>query len=170
MKHLDPNDPRFTAKALGENEIQPIDPEAKEAFESLKEFTHELKRDLQQRAGAESLTESQQSAVEQAFAERTSQPNDKKFLTFPFWQSAIAATLLFGLTGIVTWTAFKASWQQTVSSFEAGHVRIQGPAAQARNEDGFARAPVSRNRIAVQPTAAAAPNPHRRQFPGPKAQ
>ena len=131
MKHLDPNDPRFTAKALGENEIQPIDPEAKEAFESLKEFTHELKRDLQQRAGAESLTESQQSAVEQAFAERTSQPNDKKFLTFPFWQSAIAATLLFGLTGIVTWTAFKASWQQTVSSFEAGHVRIQGPAAQA---------------------------------------
>ena len=143
MKHLDPNDPRFTAKALGEEETQPIDPEAKEAFESLKAFTHELKRDLQQRAGAESLTESQQFAVERAFAEQTSQPNDKKFLAFPFWQSAIAATLLFGLTGIVTWTAFKASLQQTVSSFEAGHVRIQGPAAQARNEDGFARAPVA---------------------------
>ncbi len=111
MKHLDPNDPRFTAKALGEEETQPIDPEATEAFESLKAFTHELKRDLQQRAGAESLTESQQSAVQQAFVEQTSQPNDKKVLAFPFWQSAIAATLVVGLTGIVTWTAFKASLQ-----------------------------------------------------------
>ena len=119
MKHLDPNDPRFTAKALGEEETHPIDPEAKEAFESLKAFTHELKRDLQQRAGAESLTESQQSAVEKAFVERTSQPNDRKFLAFPFWQSAIAATLLVGLTGMVTWTAFKASWQQSsITLFE----------------------------------------------------
>ena len=54
MNHLDPNDPRFTAKALGEDEPQPIDPDAKKAFESLKAFTHELKRDLQQQAGADS--------------------------------------------------------------------------------------------------------------------
>ncbi len=126
MKHLDPNDPRFTAKALGEEEIKPIDPDAKEAFESLKEFTGELKRELHRHAGAESLTESQQAAVEQAFVERVSQPNDKKFLAFPFWQSAIAATLVLGLTGIVTWTAFKASLQQTAPSV-TGHNRIEPP-------------------------------------------
>ena len=142
MKHIDPNDPRFTAKALGEEETQPIDPEAKEAFESLKAFTHELKRDLQQRAEAESLTESQQAAVQRAFVERTSQPNDKKFLAFTFWQSAIAATLLFGLTGVVTWTVFKASLQQTAFR-ETVHLRIPGPAAQARDEDGIVRAPVA---------------------------
>ena len=143
MKHIDPNDPRFTAKALGEEESQPIDPEAKEAFESLKAFTHELKRDLRQRAEAESLTESQQAAVQRAFVERTSQPNDKKFLAFTFWQSAIAATLLFGLTGVVTWTAFKASLQQTAFR-ETVHLRIPGPAAQARDEYGIALAPVTR--------------------------
>ena len=81
--------------------------------------------------------------MEQAFAERDSQSNDKKFLAFPFWQSAIAATLLVGLTGIVTWTVFKASWRQTVSSQSGGPTRIAIPAPQARDEDGFARAPAA---------------------------
>ena len=53
MKDLQPNDPRFTAKALGEKETQAIDPEAKEEFASLKEFSQQLKRELHQQAETE---------------------------------------------------------------------------------------------------------------------
>ncbi|MBC9867340.1 MAG: DUF3520 domain-containing protein [Opitutae bacterium] len=126
MKPLDPNDPRFTAKALGEEEIQPIDSDAEEAFESLKGFTRELKRELHRHACAESLTDAQKAAVEQAFAERASQPKNRKILVFPFWRSAIAACLLVGLTGIVTWTVFKASLQQTVT-WETSAISIEPP-------------------------------------------
>ena len=108
MKHLEPNDPRFTAKALGEEETRSVHPEAEEAFESLKEFSQELKRELHQQGETESLTESQQAAVQ-----RAAQPKNKKILALPLWPSAIAATLMLGLTGILTWTVFNTSLQQT---------------------------------------------------------
>ena len=160
MKPLDPNDPRFTAKALGEEETQPIVPEAEEAFESLKEFSQELKRELHQHAGAESLTESQKAAVEQAFEERAGQPKNRKILVFPFWRSAIAATLLVGLTGIVTWTAFKASLQQT-APLETSANRLSISEAQARDEGGFARETSARTESlsTLQPLPPAPPPP-----------
>ena len=108
MKDLQPDDPRFTAKALGEEETRPIHMEAEEAFESLKEIARELKRDLHQQAETESLTELQQAAIKQA-----AQPKNKKILAFPLWPSAIAATLILGLTGIFTWKVFNIPLQQT---------------------------------------------------------
>ena len=55
MKHLDPNDPRFTAKALGEEETQPINPEATEEFESLQGFADTLKSQLKAQDEKDSL-------------------------------------------------------------------------------------------------------------------
>ena len=108
MKHLEPNDPRFTAKALGEEETRSVHPEAEGEFASLKEFSQELKRELHQQGDTESLTELQRAAVKQA-----AQPKNKKILAFPLWPSAIAATLMLGLTGILTWTVFNTSLQET---------------------------------------------------------
>ena len=160
MNPLDPNDPRFTAKALGEEEIQPIDPDAEEAFESLKGFTRELKRELHRHAGAESLTDAQKAAVEQVFAERASQQKNRKILVFPFWRSAIAACLVVGLTGLVTWTVFKASLQQTVT-WETGANKISISEAQARDEDGFAQESSARTESLsnLQPLPPAPPPP-----------
>ena len=76
MKHLDPNDPRFTAKALGEDENQPINPESGDEFASLQEFAGELKSELKTQDEKEALTDEQKERVRTAVL-----PKDKKLLS-----------------------------------------------------------------------------------------
>ena len=95
MKHLDPNDPRFTAKALGEEEPLDIHPEAKDEFEDIQSFAETLKSELKVQDEKEALTAEQKERVRVAI-----QPNKRKFLKFPIWINAVAACLVLGLVGI----------------------------------------------------------------------
>ena len=98
MTHLDPNDPRFTAKALGEEETQPINPDASEEFESLQDFAQTLKSELKARDEKEALTEEQKERVQSAIQFRK-----KKLLKFPLWINAVAASLVLALVGIFSY-------------------------------------------------------------------
>lgn len=97
MKPLDPNDPRFTAKALGENETQDINPDANQEFEALLDFAQTLKSELQTHDTKNALTEKQKERVRKAI-----EPQEKKLLTFPMWINAIAACLVLGVVGVVS--------------------------------------------------------------------
>jgi Ca-activated chloride channel homolog len=96
MTPLDPNDPRFTAKALGEEETQDINPEANEEFASLQDFAQTLKSELKARDEQDALTAEQKERVRVAI-----QPKEKKLLKFPVWLNALAACLVLGLVGII---------------------------------------------------------------------
>ena len=98
MKHLDPNDPRFTAKALGEDEAQDINPEANEEFDSLQSFADTLKAELKANDEGDVLTEEQKERVRSAVEKK-----QKKVLRFPVWINAVAACLVLGLLGIITY-------------------------------------------------------------------
>ena len=97
MKHLDPNDPRFTAKALGEEETQDINPDANKEFNSLQSFADTLRDELKSRDESEVLTSEQKERVRSAV-----QTKQKKVLRFPVWINAVAACLVLGLVGIVS--------------------------------------------------------------------
>lgn len=97
MKPLDPNDPRFTAKALGENEPQDINPDANQEFESLLDFADTLKSELQTHDTQDALSEEQKERVRKAI-----EPQEKKLLKFPMWINAVAACLILGMVGIVS--------------------------------------------------------------------
>lgn len=99
MKHLDPNDPRFTAKALGEEEAQDINPEANKEFSSLQSFADALKDELKSSDESEVLTNEQKQRVRSAV-----EMKQKKVLRFPVWINAVAACLVLGLLGIITYT------------------------------------------------------------------
>ncbi|MCZ6675219.1 MAG: hypothetical protein O7C75_19975, partial [Verrucomicrobia bacterium] len=101
MNHLDPNDPRFTAKALGEEETQSINPEANDEFASLQTFADNLKAELKAQDDKEALTEEQKERVRTAI-----QPKEKKILRFPMWINAAAACLVLGLVGIFAFKIF----------------------------------------------------------------
>ena len=97
MKHLDPNDPRFTAKALGEEETQDINPDANKEFNSLQSFADTLRDELKSRDESEVLTSEQKERVRSAV-----QTKQKKVLRFPVCINAVAACLVLGLVGIVS--------------------------------------------------------------------
>ena len=99
MKHLDPNDPRFTAKALGENEALDINPEANEEFDSLQTFADTLKAELKAHDEPDSLTDEQKERVR-----ATVETKKKKLVRFPTWINTVAACLVLGLLGIITYT------------------------------------------------------------------
>jgi hypothetical protein len=73
MKPLDPNDPRFTAKALGEEESRDIHPESNQEFDSLLEFADTLKSELRAQDTQDTLTEEQKERVR-----KTVEPKEKK--------------------------------------------------------------------------------------------
>ncbi|MCB1121844.1 MAG: hypothetical protein KJT03_09870, partial [Verrucomicrobiae bacterium] len=108
MTHLDPNDPRFTAKALGEAEPENISPEANEEFESLQDFAATLKSELKARDEKDALTAEQKERVRNAI-----EPQQKKtILKFPVWINAVAACLVLGLVGIIAFRATEESRKQ----------------------------------------------------------
>ncbi len=106
MKPLDPNDPRFTAKALGEEESRDIHPETKQEFDSLLEFADTLKSELRAQDTQDTLTEEQKERVRKAV-----EPQEKKLLKFPMWINAVAACLVLGLVGIVSFKILETSNQ-----------------------------------------------------------
>ncbi|MDA0348533.1 MAG: VWA domain-containing protein [Verrucomicrobia bacterium] len=104
MKHLDPNDPRFTAKALGEQEPQSINPEAVEEFEAIQSFASTLKSELNAQDEKDALTEEQKERVRKAI-----EPQQQKVLKFPMWINAVAACMVLGLVGIASFKVLEKS-------------------------------------------------------------
>jgi len=97
MKHLDPNDPRFTAKALGEDEIQSINPETSQEFEAIQSFADNLKSELKAQDQKDTLTEEQKDRVRKAI-----EPKKNTISRFPMWINVIAACLVLGLVGVIS--------------------------------------------------------------------
>lgn len=101
MKHLDPNDPRFTAKALGEDEAKDITPEAHEEFDALQSFADTLKTELTSNGENDTLTEEQKERVRTAIESK-----QLKVIRFPVWINAAAACLVLGLVGVISLKTF----------------------------------------------------------------
>lgn len=92
MKYLNPEDPNFTAKALGENlsdDSAEIPAEHLEEFEELQSFTHKLKKSIQKEETNQTLEAERISEIKK--------PKSSKILRYPTWIGAIAALLLIAL-------------------------------------------------------------------------
>ncbi len=136
MKPLDPNDPRFTAKALGENEPQDIHQDANKEFDSLVEFADTLKSELQTHDTQDALTEEQKERVRKAI-----EPQEKKLLKFPMWINAVAACLILGMVGIVSFKILnnkpETLLNEGVDPFRLGTLGPQ-PSSITRKDSDFA--------------------------------
>ncbi len=95
MKHLDPNDPQFTAKALGENQPESIDPQNQSEFDELQDFTNALKADLKKNAPKDALDQKQIKVIKSS-----SEEPKKNVFRFPVWMGSLAACLLVGAFAI----------------------------------------------------------------------
>lgn len=71
MKYLDPNDPEFTAKALGESideqSESEIPEEFRSEFDSLKEFADAVKKSVAEKRADEKLEKERVEEIEQSF-------------------------------------------------------------------------------------------------------
>ena len=129
MKHLDPNDPRFTAKALGEKETQSINPETSEEFESIQSFASTLKSELKAQDEKDALTEEQKERVRKAI-----EPQQKKVLKFPIWINAVAACLVLGIAGIIAYSTINRLSKPILSGGREDYERILAEQDKVRSQ------------------------------------
>jgi len=124
-KPLDPNDPRFTAKALGENEEQPIPPELQDDFDSLREFTDTLRTELKSKAAQDRLDPERMDAIR----EKAIPSTEGKLLRWPVWLSSVAAALIVGVFALQV----NNSDQELVTTEIAAQKPLKAPTTDSSN-------------------------------------
>ena len=102
MKKIDANDPRFTAKALGESIDTPLDEINIESddlseFEELQGFVGTLKQELHDKDKEEALEDDQVYAIRNRALK-----SGKPIIRFPLWIGSLAACLAIGFVSILT--------------------------------------------------------------------
>lgn len=96
MKHLNPNDPEFTAKALGEhisdNENSIVSDAFKKEFEALQQFAKQVKNSIEDNRAEEKLEAEQIEAIDEV-----SIKSKNPIIRFPYWTGGIAALFIVAL-------------------------------------------------------------------------
>jgi len=140
MKKINKDDPRFTAKALGEQSEElanlEIESQDQEAFEELEAFAKSLETEFQTNKDlSEGLDEGQLAALEAAASDRGGDGKRKKLIVIPAWTYGLAACLAIGAFSILVLDRQTSEIATLPPALEEGATLISEDDTDAASED-----------------------------------